>query len=461
MTISMDSIQTLADRLAIYLSAYKHYIQIKSKARLLNGAIFGEALSRDIAEIVFDYGDLVNLNLHEPNCPAIDLASERARHAIQVTIAGTSTKIESTLEMFFKQKLEAKYSKLRFVVLGNKQGKYDSTNIIRSKDSFSFNPETDIYDLSDLFNILVTQAIPEKFTKLNARLEQELGGQIRPFLQGYDRPGQNLRALFDAHDVTATNAVDALKPFGIDRKTYSETATLNDAVTNKLINFIAQEFGISSDWIDGQGDHIYANGPDFEKSTDWRRSLAGAFDLIKRVFTAGDYVMLVLPVEVTLTGLDGSSDVVNSPDPDYESFFLVSRDKNSFSSERYKLLLNDHFSYSRCREGISRLFLATELYEILTGRKKYLNILTTGRDTLASCREGSTFVVDIVRNGVVGQNQKDYVYYDGITGTFKTTKNMPTTHVSMLREDLFSFLRRRNESSMALSELLSPSVNLA
>ena len=73
----MNSNQTLADRLAIYLAAYKHYVAIKSKARLQDGAIFGEALARDLAEIVFDYKDLVNLNL-KTSFPAIDLGSAAA-----------------------------------------------------------------------------------------------------------------------------------------------------------------------------------------------------------------------------------------------------------------------------------------------------------------------------------------------------------------------------------------------
>lgn len=126
----INSTQTLADRLAIYLAAYKHYVDLKSKARLLDVAIFGEPFARDLAEIVFGYKDLVNLNLQK-SFPAVDLGSLAEACAIQVTISGDSRKIVETQRKFFEHGLDDTYSKLKFIVLRDKQGSYDSQQIVR------------------------------------------------------------------------------------------------------------------------------------------------------------------------------------------------------------------------------------------------------------------------------------------------------------------------------------------
>lgn len=437
----MDTNDALADQLAIYLSAYKHYIEIKSSARLLNVTIFGEALCRDIAEIVFNYEDLVNLNLSEDNYPAIDLGSTSKGHAIQVTISSSSKKIESTLDTFLEHKLEEKYSRLIFVILGNKQATYESKNIIRAAGEFSFNPDTDIYDLRDLFNILVKTADPEKFKAFNKRLQQELGSKIRPYLLGYDRPGQHLRALFEAHDVTATNAVAALKDFGVDRKIYFETTSLTEAVTKELIQYVAQQFAVSSNWIEGESDHIYCAGPDIERSTDWRRSLGGAFDFLKHIFSTDEHVTLIIPAEIEPSGFNGIKDAADRRQSGYEDFLLISHVENDFLINRYKLILSDPLSYRPAREGIFFLFLAAELIELVTGKTKYINVLATGRTNLSSCAEGDAFVVDLVRNGCRIGNHKDYIYCNQFV--MHATSWLPSESLNRLQDELNDFIDQR------------------
>lgn len=107
----MYPIQTLIDRLAIYLAAYKHYIDIKSHARLLDGAILGEALAKDLATVAFGYNDLINLNLVK-NYPAIDLGSIASGCAIQVTLMASSTKVVETQQKFFDHGTDKKYKSL-------------------------------------------------------------------------------------------------------------------------------------------------------------------------------------------------------------------------------------------------------------------------------------------------------------------------------------------------------------
>lgn len=438
----MDSIQDLANRLAIYLSAYKHYVEIKSKGRLLDIAIFGELLCRDIAEIAFGYKDLVNLNLKK-SYPAIDLGSAEAACAIQVTITASSAKVAETLEKFIEHGLDSTYSKLKIIILRDKRGSYKSQRIIRERGSFKFDPSEDIYDLSDLFDILVKAADPVKFVAFNNRLERELGSIIRPYLLGVDRPGQNLRQLFEAHDVTPTNAVSALRHFEVNRDIYSSVVNLNEKASKELIQYVARQFAVSGDWIDGQCSHIYCNGPDYGTTTDWRRSLRGAYDLVERIRSQGEELDLIIPIGYNLSEMDESPNIVDQHSSNYARFFLAARRKlNDFSVGRFRLILGDPITYRPCREGIFLLFMAAELYEIETGCKTYLNVHEAPSIDILNCDAGDLFLADLFRLGQLVGNHKDFVWCGGASA-LKATQAVPKRLAKILQENLTDFVARR------------------
>jgi len=340
----MSSIQDLANRLAIYLAAYKHYVELKSRAGLLDVTKFGEALARDLAEIVFDYKDLVNLNV-EANFTAIDLGSLTAGCAIQVTLSASTTKVVETQKKFFEHGLDGTYSALKFIALRDKQKTYDNQQITRSRGTFDFDPDRDIYDLGDLFRILVAQANSEKLEAACNRLEAEIGSAIRPYLLDADRPGQHLRCLLSAHDVRTTDAVQALQSFGMTRTIYSNSLSLAEASSRELIQYVAEQFWISSDWIEGTYDHIYSGAPGAEKTTDWRRSLRGAYDLIERANANGEQLNVIIPVWPDFRELDVADDVVDFEALDHEHFFLVARKSNDFSVDCFRLVISDPLSY--------------------------------------------------------------------------------------------------------------------
>lgn len=438
----MDSNQALADRLAIYLSAYKHYVEIKSKARLLDTSIFAEPLCRDIAEIVFGYKDLVNLNLQK-NYPAIDLGSAEAECAFQVTITASSAKIVDTQKKFFKHNLDRKYSKLKFIILGEKQGSYESQQIVRERGAFKFDPDKDIYDLGALFEILVQAADPAKFAAFNKRLESELSSSIRPYLFGIDRPGQNLRRLFEAHDVTPTNATSALNSYGVNREIYSNTISLNEAAGKELIQYVAKQFAVSDDWIDGQSSHIYCGGVDQEISTAWRRGLRGAYDLINRIRSNQEELDLFISAEINQLKMDKfPSNNVDVNSSSYEFFFVAARKKNDFLVERFRLVIGDPLTYQPCLDGIFLLFMAAELYEIETGYKTYVNVRVAPRDDILSCQFGDLFLVDIFRGGSLVRNHKDFIYYDG--AKLIATADVPRRLAEALQNNLTEFVACRS-----------------
>ncbi|MCY0853394.1 SMEK domain-containing protein [Cupriavidus sp. D39] len=439
----MNSNQALADRLAIYLAAYKHYVEIKSKARLLDVAIFGESFARDLAEIVFDYKDLVNLNL-ETNFPAVDLGSAAAGCAIQVTITSSTTKIVETQRKFFEHRLDCTYSRLKFIILTDKQKTYESQQIIRAHGAFSFDPDQDIYDLGDLFKILVAAADPAKFNAFYRRLEIELGSAIRPYLLGADQPGQHLRDLFDAHDVRTTEAVQALKPFGMTRAIYANNMSIAEVCSRDLIQYVAEQFWVSGEWIDGTYAHIYNGGPGAEKGTDWRRSLRGAYELVKHASSNGERLGLIIPAGLSLRDMEAFEDVVDHNARDYEHFFLIARKTNDFFVDSFRLVISDPLRYRGCRDGIFLLFVAAEIYEIETREKTYINVYEAPRAQLLSCDMGDKFLVDLYRSSQLIRNHKDFVYSE--EGVLKATQELPSRLAPLLQANLTEFVDRHSSS---------------
>jgi len=434
----MDSTQAIADRLAIYLAAYKHYVDIKSKPRLQDVAIFGESLAKDLAEIVFGYKDLVNLNL-KTSFPAVDLGSKAASCAIQVTLTASTTKIVETQQKFFENCLDSSYSRLKFIILRDKHKTYDSQRIIRVRGAFNFDPDQDIYDLGDLFKLLVAAGDPAKFEAFYKKLESALGSAIRPYLLGIDRPGQNLRDLFDAHDARTTDAVQALKPFGMSRAIYSDNMRIAEASSTSLIQYVAEQFWVSGEWIDGTHAHIYSGRPGAEIGTEWRRSLRGAYDLVKRASLNGEKLDLIIPAGRSLFELDDCKDVVDHNASDYEHFFLVARKTNDFLVEYSRLVISDPLSCRDCRDGIFLLFVAAEIHEIETQQKTYIDVYEALRPDILSCYMGEKFLVDLRRSGQLIGNHKDYIYGDE-AASLHATQDVPSRLAPVLQANLFEFI---------------------
>ena len=440
----MDSNQALADRLATYISAYKFYVETKKKARLLDIATFAESLARDLAKIVFGYEDLVNLNLGM-NFPAVDLGSVQGKCAIQVTITASSDKIIDTQRKFFHHGLDGKYSQMKFIILGGKKKTYKSTQFIRERGNFRFDPCKDIYDLDDLFKILVDAADPVKYETFCERLKRELDSGIQPYLLGADQPGQHLRRLLEAHDVRTGDAVQALARFGISRTTYSNITSLSEAASKDLIQYVAGQFGVSDDWLDGTDTHIYSGAPGSERTSSWRRDLTGAYDLVERTISKGERLGLIIPTGFSLKGADADEDTVDWQMDNYENFFLVAQKKNDFSTESFRMVISDPLTYQPCRDGIFLLFVAAEIYEIETQMKTYIDVYEVPREHMQSCSMGDMFLIDLVRSGHVIDNHKDFFYSDG-RAQLKATVDVPLRIAPFLQSSLTEFVARRSLS---------------
>src|ERR1035437_8527065 len=85
--------------------------------------------------------NLENLNsTQKKNFPAIDLADFKNRVAFQVTATCDISKIETTLEKFFKHELHKYFDVLYFYIITEKKEKYKDSKLAELiPDGFTFN----------------------------------------------------------------------------------------------------------------------------------------------------------------------------------------------------------------------------------------------------------------------------------------------------------------------------------
>lgn len=445
-----ESTAGLADRVAHQLAHYRLYIETKANAGLLDIAIFGEALARDLAKIAFGYTDLVSLNINK-SFPAIDLGSEAASCAVQVTLNVDSPKIFETQQKFFAHGLHKKYSRLMFIALKRKQASFTSDQIVREYEGFTFEPIRDVVDLNDLYRIVVHQGPRERVEAFGLRLAAEedvLPQRIEPLAPRVVQPtpevtlpAVHLRKLFKAHGVLPTDAIEGLKSFGVTREIYADDVKLANAAGRSLIDHVANEFSVSNSWIDGTDDHIYSGGTGAEHSTSWRRSLRGAYEFINSMISDGQTLTLFVPHEIDLHALDDTEDVIDRRKPGYMSFFLVAKRRNSFLTKRYRAVISDPLSYRPCREGLFLLFLATELRRLLTQEQFLIDVWQTSSELIAACNAGERFVVDLERVGGPFRNHADFVFYDPSRGCLTASQDVPQRLATRLQQELDEFVK--------------------
>lgn len=443
----IESMAVLADQCAINVAAYLYYVEVKSRARLYDVAIFGESLAKGLVTTVFGYEDLISLNLRDGSYPAIDLATSNGKIAFQVTISGGSEKIESTLDIFMKHKCDETYSRLIFIILGDKQGRYESKKISENCGTFDFDPYRDIYDLRQLYDMLIKDSKPEKFQMLSNLIAAELGSNVRTLLVGYNRAEDNLGRLFSGHDVTPTLGVRAMQKFDIDRQIFCNLDQLNQRLTHDIANFLADEFAVSNQWVTGETHHIYETMPDAIPSTGWRRSLSGAYELIKKHYEKNERLSLVIPAHISFDDFETPYPRKNAEVEQIEKnnggnpgelsphYFIVAESENSFGVKRYRWLANEPLQHSKF--GIYLLFLAAEIWRTVNERSNLIDVLTASYCDMRAIQKGELFLADILMVRSFVRNHADYIYHRNLAFA---TINVPSEILRKLHCELEIFV---------------------
>ena len=143
-------------KVVIEFSFWEAQIKNLSSLNLLDGNIFSEDTVCTLLNIIFGY-QLKNVNEQNNNYPAIDLADNYNRTAVQVTSTKTKKKIQSTLDKFFEHELQQEFDEIFIFILGKKQKSYTNLKIVRD---FEFDAKKNILDFKDLLDII--RYLPKK-----------------------------------------------------------------------------------------------------------------------------------------------------------------------------------------------------------------------------------------------------------------------------------------------------------
>jgi hypothetical protein len=158
------------------LSNLQTQVEMRCSVGLTDLNKFCEDFVKDILNVTHSI-NLKNLNTERSNEPGLDLGDAREKIAFQVTSVATSQKISETLSKITEDQLKV-YSKIKVLIIGKKQGKYDAVDkTLMARCGFEI---TDISDLSDLCSMMVSLKFDELF-QLYQLFEKELQVVITEF----------------------------------------------------------------------------------------------------------------------------------------------------------------------------------------------------------------------------------------------------------------------------------------
>ncbi len=148
-------------------------IESNSKSNILHLNMHSESFYQHFFNLLYGY-NLINLNQSLQNVEAIDLIDDTNKIVIQVSATSSKQKIESALQ----KNIIKQYSNYIFKFISiAKDAKNLRDKIYRNPYSISFNPATDIYDISSILNLISTFDI-NKQKEIYQFIKKELGSEV-------------------------------------------------------------------------------------------------------------------------------------------------------------------------------------------------------------------------------------------------------------------------------------------
>ena len=134
-----------------FMAAFVAQIRGATAMRRTDIKLVSETILIPILGEVYGFRNLRNLNYREDNYPGVDLGDDKARVAIQVTSTANIEKVKDTLIKFLDYNLNEKYDRVIIYILTEKQKSYSKNAFAEIlSDNFSFNPQRDIIDYTDI-----------------------------------------------------------------------------------------------------------------------------------------------------------------------------------------------------------------------------------------------------------------------------------------------------------------------
>lgn len=193
------------------LSVLSYRIIERGKINLLDLNIYSETFFAELMNLLFGYG-LKNINAFKQNMAGIDLIDEKNEVIFQVSSLCTKQKIEDALSKdIFKSYNGFQF---KFIAIAG-----DAANL-RSKTynnpyKANFNPQTDIYDIKSLLNIILNMGIVKQ-RELYDFLKEELGSE--PDIYKLDSNITTIINILSQEDLSNTNECPEINSFEIKRK---------------------------------------------------------------------------------------------------------------------------------------------------------------------------------------------------------------------------------------------------
>lgn len=177
------------DRIHELFSFFVTQIKGATAAGLYDKNKLSETVLVPLFSEVFGFGHLRNLNASQAaNFPAIDLADDTAKVAIQVTATASGNKVQATIDGFMDHGLHHTYSRLIVYVLSEKQKSYSvKTNHFKAEGGFRFDPKADILDYRDLLKLIAGFQI-DKVERIRHLLEANFGDPKTLYAMGTAGP---------------------------------------------------------------------------------------------------------------------------------------------------------------------------------------------------------------------------------------------------------------------------------
>ena len=151
------------------ITAYQLNVKSDNKAHRYNINDRAESFTIPLFKLIFDWGNLVDLNKNISNYPGIDLGDYGHRIAIQVTSDTALEKVKHTLSQFVEREYYEDFDRLIVFMIQEKLDNYNK-KIIKSicGDKINFNPDGDIVDLGGLMQFIKGLPLPKLEKIFNA-----------------------------------------------------------------------------------------------------------------------------------------------------------------------------------------------------------------------------------------------------------------------------------------------------
>lgn len=157
------------------ITAYQLNVRSDNKAHRYNINDRAESFTIPLFELIFGWGNLVDLNKSTSNYPGIDLGDYDNRVSIQVTSETTLEKVKHTLSLFVERMYHEDFDRLIIFMIQEKMDNY-SKKVVKNicGDKLNFNLDSDIIDLNGLMQFI--KGLPlEKLEKILTLFQDETG----------------------------------------------------------------------------------------------------------------------------------------------------------------------------------------------------------------------------------------------------------------------------------------------